>query len=271
MKEILSYDRSSEEMEEDSMKPVIVRNVNIGEGMPKICVPIVGKSEEEILQMAKEIVNVPADLVEWRADWYESVLEMQKVVELSAKLREVLMDKPILFTFRTKTEGGEKELGAKPYAMLNKMMIASGNIDLVDVEVFAAEKEVTSIVEAAHRYGVKVVGSSHDFKKTPDKEEIVRRLCDMQTLGVDIPKIAVMPQSKKDVLTLLEATEEMASEHADRPIITMSMSPMGAVSRIAGEIFGSSITFGSLGKASAPGQIGVEELKTILEIMHIEP
>lgn len=271
MKEILSYDRSNEEMEEDSMKPVIVRNVNIGEGMPKICVPIVGKSEEEILQMAKEIVNVPADLVEWRADWYESVLEMQKVVELSAKLREVLMDKPILFTFRTKTEGGEKELGAKPYAMLNKMMIASGNIDLVDVEVFAAEKEVTSIVEAAHRYGVKVVGSSHDFKKTPDKEEIVRRLCDMQTLGVDIPKIAVMPQSKKDVLTLLEATEEMASEHADRPIITMSMSPMGAVSRIAGEIFGSSITFGSLGKASAPGQIGVEELKTILEIMHIEP
>lgn len=270
MKAILSYDRNIEEMEEDSMKPVIVRNVSIGEGMPKICVPIVGKTEDEILQAAKEIVNVPADLVEWRADWYESVLEMQKVVELSAKLREVLGDTPILFTFRTKVEGGEKELSAKPYAMLNKMMIASGHIDLVDVEVFAAEKEVASIVEAAHKQGVKVVGSNHDFAKTPEKEEIVRRLCDMQKLGVDIPKIAVMPQSKKDVLTLLEATEEMVSQYADRPIITMSMSGMGAVSRIIGEMFGSAITFGALGKASAPGQIGVEELRTILEIMHIE-
>ena len=74
------------------MKPVIVRNVNIGEGMPKICVPIVGKTEEEILQMAKEIVSVPADLVEWRVDWYESVLEMQKVVELSKELREILKE-----------------------------------------------------------------------------------------------------------------------------------------------------------------------------------
>lgn len=270
MKAILSYDRSIEQMEEDSMNPLVVRNVSIGEGMPKICVPIVGKTEDEILQAAKEIVNVPADLVEWRADWYESVLEMQKIVELSAKLREVLGEKPILFTFRTKGEGGEKELSAKPYAMLNKMMIASGHIDLVDVEVFAAKEEVSSILETARKYGVKVVGSSHDFEKTPEKEELVRRLCDMQNLGVDIPKIAVMPQSKKDVLTLLEATEEMVSQHANCPIVTMSMSGMGAVSRIIGEMFGSAITFGALGKESAPGQIEVEELKTVLEIMHIE-
>lgn len=49
----------------------------------------------------------------------------------------------------------------------------------------------------------------------------------MQELGADIPKIAVMPQSRKDVLTLLSATEEMASKYADRPIITMSMSATG--------------------------------------------
>jgi len=270
MKAIISYDRNNEEMEEDSMKPVIVRNVNIGEGMPKICVPIVGKTEEEILQMAKEIVNVPADLVEWRVDWYESVLEMQKVVELSKELREILGEMPLLFTFRTKAEGGELELGTKPYAMLNKLMIASGHIDLVDVEVFAAEKEVASIVETAHKYGVKVVGSNHDFAKTPDKEEIVRRLSYMQSIGVDIPKIAVMPQNRRDVLTLLEATEEMVSQHADRPIVTMSMSQIGTVSRLAGEVFGSAITFGALGKTSAPGQIPVIELKKMLEIMHKE-
>ena len=250
------------------MNPIVVRNVSIGDGMPKICVPIVGETREEILVTAKEILNVPADMVEWRVDYFESVFEMQKVVDLSTELRTVLGDMPILFTFRTKKEGGEKELKPRVYAMLNQMMIASGNIDLVDVEVFADEKEVLSIIETAHKYGVKVVGSNHDFAKTPDKDEIIRRLCYMQSIGVDIPKIAVMPQNKKDVLTLLCATEEMVSEYADRPIATISMSHMGVISRISGGTFGSAITFGALEKASAPGQIPVEEMKLVLEIVH---
>ena len=85
-------------------------------------------------------------------------------------------------------------------------------------------------------------------------------------LGADIPKIAVMPQSKKDVLTLLAATEEMASEHADRPIITISMGKDGMISRLCGEVFGSALTFGTAGKASAPGQINVDELRQVLEM-----
>jgi 3-dehydroquinate dehydratase-1 len=90
----------------------------------------------------------------------------------------------------------------------------------------------------------------------------------MQDLGADIPKIAVMPQNKKDVLTLLAATEEMASEYADRPIITMSMAGTGVISRLAGEVFGSALTFGAAAKASAPGQMGVEDLKQVLTLLH---
>lgn len=67
---------------------------------------------------------------------------------------------------------------------------------------------------------------------------------------------------------LWSATEEMYTNHAKKPIVTMSMSGLGAVSRIAGEPFGSAITFGSAGKASAPGQIPVEDLRKVLEILH---
>ena len=35
------------------MNPVVVRNVKIGEGIPKICVPIVGITREEILESGK--------------------------------------------------------------------------------------------------------------------------------------------------------------------------------------------------------------------------
>ena len=90
----------------------------------------------------------------------------------------------------------------------------------------------------------------------------------MQELDVDLPKIAVMPKKKEDVLTLLAATEEMNRKYADRPIITMSMAGDGVISRLCGEVFGSALTFGAAGQASAPGQIGVKELRQILTILH---
>ena len=171
-------------------------------------------------------------------------------------------------TFRTSKEGGEKAIEDAAYAQLNIKAAQSGYVDLIDVEVFTGDEIVKEIIEGAHAAGVKVVASNHDFFKTPDKDDIIGRLRKMQDLGADIPKIAVMPQNKKDVLTLLAATEEMASEYADRPIITMSMAGTGVISRLCGEVFGSALTFGAAKKASAPGQMGVNDLSTVLELLH---
>ena len=204
------------------MNPVKVRNVEIGTGIPKICVPIVGVTREEILKAAETIKTTAADVVEWRVDWYEDIFDFAKTEETMKALREVLGETPILFTFRTSKEGGEKSIETDAYVELNQKAAKTGLIDLVDIEAFTGDDAVKAVVETAHECGVKVVASNHDFHKTPDKDEIVSRLRKMQELGADIPKIAVMPQNKKDVLTLLSATEEMASEYADRPIITMS-------------------------------------------------
>ena len=54
--------------------------------------------------------------------------------------------------------------------------------------------------------------SNHDFHKTPEAEEIIARLRKMQSFDADIPKIALMPQSTSDVLTLLAATLEMQEQ-----------------------------------------------------------
>ena len=171
-------------------------------------------------------------------------------------------------TFRTSKEGGEKAIEADAYAELNIKAAATGYVDLVDVEVFTGDDVVRKIVEGAHAVGVKVVASNHDFDKTPDKDDIVGRLRKMQDLGADVPKIAVMPNSAADVLTLLAATDEMYTKYADRPIITMSMKGTGVVSRLAGEVFGSALTFGAAAKASAPGQMAVEDLKQVLDLLH---
>lgn len=250
------------------MKPVEVRNIKIGEGIPKICVPIVEKTRQSIVEEAENFKMLPVDVAEWRVDWYEDVFETEKVLETAKYLRETLGDIPLLFTFRTAKEGGEQSISQEDYEALNLAMIKSGWIDLVDVEAFSNEKVVKGLILAAHEAGVKVVASNHDFFGTPEREEITRRLTYMKELGADIPKIAVMPQTKQDVLVLLSATAWMQENYPDTPIITMSMAQDGMVSRICGETFGSAVTFGSAKKASAPGQISVKELVKILEVLH---
>lgn len=93
------------------------------------------------------------------------------------------------------------------------------------------------------------------------------RLQKMYQAGADIPKLAVMPQSKWDVLALLAVTLEM-SQALECPIVTMSMSSIGMVSRLVGETFGSALTFGAIGQRSAPGQPGAKELSEVLEVIH---
>ena len=250
------------------MNTIKVRDIEIGAGAPKIIVPIVGVTKDDIIAEAKTFDSIPVDMVEWRVDWFENVFEFDKVEEVLKELRDALGNIPILMTFRTSKEGGEKAIEPEAYARLNIKAAQTGYVDFVDVEIFTGDEIVKKIIDGVHAAGARVIASNHDFFKTPAQSDIVYRLRKMQDMGADIPKIAVMPTCKQDVITLLSATLEMSEKYADRPIITMSMAGTGVVSRLTGETFGSALTFGAASKASAPGQVGVHELKQVLDIIH---
>lgn len=250
------------------MKTVTLRGVEIGAGAPKVIVPIVGRTREDILAQAAGLPGLPLDLAEWRADFCEDILDLPRALDTLKALRAALGDIPLLFTFRTRKEGGEREASPEAYQALTIAAARSGDADAVDVEIFSGDGLVREVIAAAHAAGAAVVGSSHDHEKTPPREELVARLRRAQELGADLPKLAVTPRSRADVLALLSATEEMSRRWADRPIITMSMGPQGTVSRLCGEVFGSAATFGTAGRASAPGQIPAAELRQALDILH---
>lgn len=283
------------------MNTVRVRNITLGEGLPKICIPFSEPDEAGLKKALSELENVPHDLVEWRADFYltpagtagspksagalagdpqsagtladspqsAGLLEDGPLNEALALLRRGLGDTPLLFTVRSKAEGGAFTSDTDEYVRLGLAAIESGLIDLADAELSRGPEAVKTIVKAAHARGVKVVGSRHDFTSTPDKEIIVGSLCRMQELGCDVAKFAVMPQSERDVLTLLDATLIMKEKHSGTPVITMSMGPLGAVSRVSGQLFGSCLTFGTAGKASAPGQLPAGRLQEFLTSLAI--
>ncbi|MBR1627703.1 MAG: type I 3-dehydroquinate dehydratase, partial [Lachnospiraceae bacterium] len=66
---------------------VQVRGVNIGEGTPKIIVPIVGKTKDEILKAAESFKDVKLDIVEWRVDWFDGVFDFPQVEDVLKSLR----------------------------------------------------------------------------------------------------------------------------------------------------------------------------------------
>lgn len=251
------------------MKKVVkIRGVIIGEGLPKICVSMVGETIKELIEEANLLKNLDLDVVEWRVDFFKDVTNIDKVKEALKEIRKVLVDSPIVFTFRSAKEGGQKEVTTSFYVELNKSITLTKLVEVIDIELFNDEKYVKELVEVAHSVGVAVIISNHDFNKTPNKEEIISRLRKAQELGADIPKIAVMPTCAKDVITLLDATRIMNEEYASGPIITISMGGKGVISRLSGELFGSALTFGSSKKASAPGQIAVVDLRKSIELLH---
>ena len=251
------------------MSCVTIRGCRIGEGRPKVILPIVERTEPSILEKAAQFSTLQADCVEWRVDLFEGALNMHAVVACLPKLRVALKDKLLLVTFRTQAEGGSVPLEQKAYLHFLRTVLATDCADLIDIEYFTAGADLPALIEDAHTAGAAVVCSSHDFHKTPPRAELVQRMAAMQQAGADLPKLAVMPQSRTDVLELLAATAEMADQHPETPVITMSMGALGAVSRLAGEAFGSAMTFANPGQASAPGQVPLDIVNEVLDALHL--
>ena len=248
------------------MAAVIVRDVCIGEGGPLICVPVMGRDEDQIKEQAQTAAKSPADLIEFRVDAVEG-LDRDKLISLLGLVRSETGRLPLIMTYRTSREGGLGHADEGEYLSLCRAGILSGRIDILDLElkvVLDLKDEGEDLICLAHREGVKVILSNHDFAATPPEDLMMGRLKEMDRMGADILKIAVMPASKDDVIRLLRVSARM-SEICQKPLITMSMGRLGLISRLAGAFSGSAVTFASAGKASAPGHIDCTDMRRILD------
>lgn len=250
-----------------------IKDITIGSGKPKICVSITGLNDEEMNGQLDRILlneeyNKAVDVIEFRADFYNNIEDTESLINLLGKLQKKLSEKILLFTIRSHMEGGENaKLDYRAIADINISVANSKTVDMIDVEMFSGDALVKEQLEAAKNNGVKVIMSNHDFKTTPETSEMVSRLVRMQELGADIAKIAVMPNNSKHVINLIEATYEMANEYAKVPLVTISMSGLGAITRSMGQLYGNAMTFAALDGGSAPGQIPICKLKAILDIV----
>ena len=235
-----------------------------------ICVPIVGPTIEDILSQVQEAVQAKVDLIELRPDMWmkDSHISEEEYIPTIVNLVEEVHSRyekmPILFTWRTLAEGGETSIRSKNYGHLLQAIVDQNLVQAIDVELFAYTDTIGQIIKQAHHQGIQTVMSYHNFHKTLERDTLHLYAEQMISAGASVIKFALMPATSEDVLSILQLTQELTKKYPQLPRITMSMGRLGQMTRTCGNVFGNCVTFGTLGQASAPGQVDVKILQQLL-------
>jgi len=166
-------------------------------------------------------------------------------------------------TVRPVWEGGAFKGDEEERLSIFKEVIKHPATGAVDVELRSRIKE--SVKELAREEGKRLILSYHDFEKLPEEPELEQILDQMRSFSPDIIKLAFMARSDEDVPRLCC---KMAAE--ELPRIFMLMGEKGRLSRVIGFSFGSLLSYTFFGRAVAPGQIGAEELVSLLTKLYPE-
>ena len=218
----------------------------------KTCVSIAEKTPDKIKKILK-IALKKSDYVEVRFDF----LKIEQIPDAIEMIKKDLSK--IVCTLRPKTEGG-KFTGDEKERIAILKLIAEYNPFLLDVE-FNTLKRNSSLVKYLKSTKTKLLVSWHDFKKTPSSAELKKKMKQMSKFSSNV-KIVCTAKSNDDSNRMLE----LYSKKGKIGLISFAMGDFGRISRILCLYLGSPYTYVSLGKAIAPGQFSVDEVKKITNL-----
>lgn len=250
------------------MKPLHLRNTVLdARSGPRICVSLTGKDEPALRQELQQVLTSPAEILEWRLDYFAQLDDAKAVLSAAKAIRHAAGDLPIILTRRSIREGGQPiPLNEQQVFALYHDIAHSACADVLDWELDSPEEMLDACRALARNTGTKLLASYHNFNHTPESSTLIAKFRTAQASGADIAKLAVMPRSPHDVLALLEACLAADAE-LQIPVVAMSMGALGANTRLIAWQFGSAITFAAGSQASAPGQWPIAELRQALTLL----
>lgn len=221
---------------------------------------------EKPLETSKKAAEIGADILEIRLDLL-GIRDLDMAVETIRKVKSET-GLPVIITNRSYIEGG-KWAGqeAERIGLIKDLLSFRDGLDAVDIELSIDEDERDKVVESAKNNGKTVIISSHDFSKTPSFTEMKAILEDAFIAGADVAKLAVMPQSMKNVMDLLRVTLDVGG--AGRAICTIAMGDLGKHTRVIAPFYGSVLTYASVENTilTSLGQLPLDKLKKIMELL----
>ncbi|HFN6420333.1 TPA: type I 3-dehydroquinate dehydratase [Streptococcus pneumoniae] len=221
----------------------------------KLIVSVMPRSLEEA-QALDATRYLDADIIEWRADY----LPKEAILQVAPAIFEKFAGRELVFTLRTRSEGGEIDLSPEEYIHLIKEVAQFYQPDYIDFEYYSYKDVFEEMLDFPN-----LVLSYHNFQETP--ENMMEILSELTILNPKLVKVAVMAHTEQDVLDLMNYTRGFKTLNPEQEYVTISMGKVGKVSRITADVTGSSWSFASLDEVSAPGQISLVSMKKIREIL----
>ncbi|HEU4031348.1 TPA: type I 3-dehydroquinate dehydratase [Streptococcus pneumoniae] len=221
----------------------------------KLIVSVMPRSLEEA-QALDATRYLDADIIEWRADY----LPKEAILQVAPAIFEKFAGRELVFTLRTRSEGGEIDLSPEEYIHLIKEVAQFYQPDYIDFEYYSYKDVFEEMLDFPN-----LVLSYHNFQETP--ENMMEILSELTILNPKLVKVAVMAHTEQDVLDLMNYTRGFKTLNPEQEYVTISMGKVGKVSRITADVTGSSWSFASLDEVSAPGQISLASMKKIREIL----
>ena len=167
------------------IKAVDARGRKLGGDTPLLCAPLVGRTRERLLAEANRVLKQKPDLVEWRVDFFDAIGDAGAVIDTARALRDVVGKRPVIFTCRTESGGGERiALGREAVVALHEAVAASGFVDFADFEMDNDPEQVRRVRETTRRHGVRLILSYHNLAYTPGLEYLIDRVLEAERLGV---------------------------------------------------------------------------------------
>lgn len=213
------------------------------------------KDDISTMEEIDKLIDIDFEILELRMDYYIDYLDMDKILHLIKEIKNKI-DRKIIFTLRTKLEGGNLSLEDEEYFTVNKKILDSGLVEFLDIEFSKKISEIERIIEIANKTNTKIILSKHIFNKKLSRDEILTIFEDMENFKPDLVKLAIDIGSEYYLDELILASIELKRNYSLNYIL-IGMGEMGKISRIIGESLGSYLTFVAFEETTAKGQIDI--------------
>jgi len=222
-------------------------------------------------------ITLGADAIELRSDLLVDETQPDGLMSPDSLLEQVALLRantplPLIFTIRTKSQGGRFPDDATDLAKRYYNVALRMACDFIDLELTAPEELKDFVI--ANKRNSKIIASHHDPKGALSWENNgsawIPHYNNALQYG-DIIKLVGVGKTLSDNFALAEFKAWAEAQHPDIPFIGLNMGTHGKLSRITNG-FMSPVSSPALPAAAAPGQLSATEIRQGLSLMgEIEP
>ena len=245
---------------------IVLKEVTVGEltlttGMPKIGVVLTGETRADLLRKAGQILTSAAQIVVWRLNPYQELDNRAELVNTAAQLQQVLGSIPLVAMFTMPTD----QINATEYYQTYQTLVNNRSVAAVDIDLAMVNQTAfMTLTQQMRANNIRLIASQ--TVTTATASMLLTNYQELAATGADAIRLTVAGQDAQAVLALMAATER-AHQQLAVPVIATATGQLGRYNSVCGQLTGSAVAYGHVGRVGDPNQLAVSQVKQALQML----